>query len=112
MCIGGFKKTYIEQAVGGKWGCGGPNWHNRDVGCYPISSKDMVEEDMMNKVSKGHVVRGRGGGRSFGDHVIGKGGDKKDLATTWLEKEVTQKSFSDHEFWRRGDGRGFLRATS
>jgi hypothetical protein len=72
MCIGGFRKPYIEQVFGVEWGVkdliGGAEERAAIHLVMSMWSRKRGDE----KSFKGHMVRRRCGERSFGDHVKGK----------------------------------------
>jgi hypothetical protein len=74
MCTGGFRKPYIDQAVGGVWGVKDVIGRTEERAAIQSVASTWLKKIRVGKVLKGHLVRRRGDERSCSDQVIGKGG--------------------------------------
>jgi hypothetical protein len=68
MCIGDFRKHYIEQVVGGEWDVKGLIGGTEERAAIHSVTSTWLRKRGDEKCFKGHVVR-RGDKISFGDRV-------------------------------------------
>jgi hypothetical protein len=89
MCIRGFRKTYIEQAVGGEWDVKGLMGGTEERAATQSVPSTWLRKTGDKKVFKGHVARRRGD-ESFGDHV--------NWETTYVSAKVNRSVKTNKEY--------------